>query len=285
MFKFLRKTLLTVLFVAFASQASAMFIQPDWLDPTMQGVGTNRYSYSFNDPINNMDPGGNQCVGGYCGPTDLSGWFEQGFGGGPIPGYQNNAQAVTKSLGKTIEDTTLTGLSLVPGAGAVASIAMGDDPAIAIGMELTGPAGDALKLGGKIASPLIKGALRGGETIYGPMNKGPLPESIANTFRSGTYKEVITTESTTLYRVIGDNGSVTGGYWSRTKPQGPLQSVIDLALDQNWGNTATRVVEMEVPVGTRIFEGVAAPQRGLTGGGNQVYFDKDLNPIDEDWIK
>ena len=128
-----------------------MFIQPDWLDPTMQGVGTNRYAYSFNDPINNMDPGGNQCIGGYCGPTDLTGWFEQDFGGGPILGYQNNAQAVTKSLGKTIEDTTLTGLSLVPGAGAIASIAMGENAAVAIGMELTGPAGDALKLGGKLA--------------------------------------------------------------------------------------------------------------------------------------
>lgn len=37
-----------------------MFIQPDWFDPTQPGVGTNRYAYSFNDPINNMDPGGNK---------------------------------------------------------------------------------------------------------------------------------------------------------------------------------------------------------------------------------
>lgn len=39
-----------------------MFIQPDWFDPTQPGVGTNRYSYSFNDPINNRDPNGNTCV-------------------------------------------------------------------------------------------------------------------------------------------------------------------------------------------------------------------------------
>jgi hypothetical protein len=36
-----------------------MFIQPDWFDPTKQGVGTNRYSYSFNDPVNLSDPNGN----------------------------------------------------------------------------------------------------------------------------------------------------------------------------------------------------------------------------------
>ena len=28
-----------------------MFIQPDWWEVTQAGVGTNRYSYSFNDPV------------------------------------------------------------------------------------------------------------------------------------------------------------------------------------------------------------------------------------------
>jgi hypothetical protein len=120
---------------------------------------------------------------------------------------------------------------------------------------------------------------------YGPLNEGPLPNDIARTFRSGTYDEVITTEPTTLYRVIGDNGNPAGGYWTRAEPQGPLQSVIDSALDQNWGNTATRVIEMEVPAGTRLFEGVAAPQRGLVGGGNQIFFDRNINPLDPAWIQ
>jgi len=62
MFKLLHKPLLTIIFAAFASQASAMWIQADWLDPTQQGVGTNRYAYSFNDPVNLMDPGGNESI-------------------------------------------------------------------------------------------------------------------------------------------------------------------------------------------------------------------------------
>lgn len=41
-----------------ATQAQAIFTSPDPLDPTIPGVGTNRYSYSFNDPINGRDPSG-----------------------------------------------------------------------------------------------------------------------------------------------------------------------------------------------------------------------------------
>ena len=36
----------------------ARFISPDWWDPNKAGVGTNRYSYSFNDPINKSDENG-----------------------------------------------------------------------------------------------------------------------------------------------------------------------------------------------------------------------------------
>jgi len=59
MLRVLQQFILTTLFAIFASQASAMFIQPDWLDPTQPGVGTNRYAYSGNDPINRLDPSGN----------------------------------------------------------------------------------------------------------------------------------------------------------------------------------------------------------------------------------
>lgn len=58
MFQFWRKTFLTIFFAAFTSQASAMFIQADWYDPNQPGVGTNRYAYSGNDPINMSDPSG-----------------------------------------------------------------------------------------------------------------------------------------------------------------------------------------------------------------------------------
>jgi hypothetical protein len=35
-----------------------MFLQPDWWEVMQPGVGTNRYSYSFGDPVNGIDPSG-----------------------------------------------------------------------------------------------------------------------------------------------------------------------------------------------------------------------------------
>jgi RHS repeat-associated protein len=40
----------------------SLFLQPDWLEVTKEGVGTNRFSYSFNDPVNGSDPNGNLCL-------------------------------------------------------------------------------------------------------------------------------------------------------------------------------------------------------------------------------
>jgi hypothetical protein len=47
----------------------SLFLQPDWFEVTKAGVGTNRFSYSFNDPVNLSDPNGNVVplvVGGVC---------------------------------------------------------------------------------------------------------------------------------------------------------------------------------------------------------------------------
>ncbi|MBD0413041.1 RHS repeat-associated core domain-containing protein [Oryzicola mucosus] len=40
------------------TSAQARFISPDDWDPTLPGVGTNRYAYAQNDPVNKSDPNG-----------------------------------------------------------------------------------------------------------------------------------------------------------------------------------------------------------------------------------
>jgi len=112
----------------------------------------------------------------------------------------------------------------------------------------------------------------------------PLPLPIANTFRSGTYAETVTTEPTVLYRAYGGTANQMGGYWTTTPPAGPVQTIVDSALNPAWGNPATSVVKIEVPSGVTLYQGQAAAQGGLVGGGNQVLFPKNVT-INPAWIK
>ncbi|OAV01460.1 hypothetical protein AO382_0735 [Moraxella catarrhalis] len=47
-------------------------------------------------------------------------------------------------------------------------------------------------------------------------------------------------------------------------------------MNPAWGNPATNVVKIEVPPNTRLYQGFAANQEGLVGGGVQVVFPKDV---------
>jgi hypothetical protein len=165
---------------------------------------------------------------------------------------------------------TLDLLSMVAGGAGVAKAAVTSLPKVA---EL-----------GKIVA---KGRNFPGDTIVwspttdiGPLGNPHDPKSPASTFRSGTYTQITLSDEQTLYRVIPDGGNETGSYWTNIPPTGPLQSVIDSALDPLWGNTATNVVTSKIPAGTTIYAGTAAPQRGLVGGGNQIYIPK----VDPNWI-
>ena len=96
-------------------------------------------------------------------------------------------------------------------------------------------------------------------------------EAVAGTFRGGSYTQAVTQEATTLYRAYGGSAGEFGSYWSRTAPTGPLQARIDSALLPQWGNTAEKVSTMTVPRGTTIYEGFAALQGNLMGGGSQIF--------------
>jgi len=109
---------------------------------------------------------------------------------------------------------------------------------------------------------------------------GPM-RFVSDTFRSGTYIKYTTTEPLTLYRVVGsgvaDEAAHMGSYWTRVKPSSSTQSMIDSALEMSWRNDAAKWVEIIVPSGTDLFEGVTASiqRQGahmseFIGGGNQV---------------
>ncbi|MCZ4271240.1 RHS repeat-associated core domain-containing protein [Maritalea porphyrae] len=57
------ETGLTYLNARYYDPELARFIQPDWWNPADPAVGTNRYAYSLNDPVNKSDPSGHFCQG------------------------------------------------------------------------------------------------------------------------------------------------------------------------------------------------------------------------------
>jgi hypothetical protein len=152
------------------------------------------------------------------------------------------------------------------------------------GLDLDILAGAFLAVRGGIAGAAavreLLAARAGAAVRYGPINAGLLPAAIANTFRGGSYTATTLSEGTTLYRAYGGTAGQLGSFWTRTPPSGALQSTIDLALKPQWGNTAVQVAKIRVPAGTTIFEGAAAGQGGLVGGGSQVFI-PTVNPA---WI-
>ena len=131
-----------------------------------------------------------------------------------------------------------------------------------------------LMLKGRADAKAAKNAAK--TSRYGPANPGPLPDDIANMFRSGSYTSKVSTGEY-VYRVYGDRALEQGSFYSRTPQFGGLQSQLDLALNPEWGNSAIYVSKVYVPSGTVYYEGYAAPQiigggsGQLIGGGNQIY--------------
>ncbi|MEZ5886084.1 MAG: RHS repeat-associated core domain-containing protein [Paracoccaceae bacterium] len=106
-----------------------MFVQPDWWEVTQTGVGTNRYAYSFNDPINGKDPTGHDAVGyeGHYGtfPTlPENTWTENRF----LRGLDNTLRAILNtpsSAGNVVADGLYgLGEALAPYDGALVNAAM-----------------------------------------------------------------------------------------------------------------------------------------------------------------
>lgn len=84
------------------------FISPDDWDPTLEGVGTNRYAYAENDPINKSDPNGHNAGLVYTGyseifsPIDLQ--SGNAFFDNTVLGVVNQAANVGISAGNVVGD-------------------------------------------------------------------------------------------------------------------------------------------------------------------------------------
>jgi RHS repeat-associated protein len=77
------------------------FLNPDTFDPTVGGVGTNRYAYSGNDPINGSDPSGHRNESENPDYVKSGNWTStsssNGLGGSGNGGSNGNAHAYSWS--------------------------------------------------------------------------------------------------------------------------------------------------------------------------------------------
>jgi|GEM_PF-1073793 hypothetical protein len=156
-------------------------------------------------------------------------------------------------------------------------------------------------------TPISQGALHAvpipGVDLARGLPRSELPmQMISDTFRSGTYIQYTTTMPTVLYRVasatpetaVGMKSIETttahfSGFWTRTMPISPTQVMIDSALERSWGSHANIWVEVQVPAGTTLYEGVSAGIQRMghhmshfVGGGNQVYLHGN---IPREWVQ
>ena len=107
------------------------FISPDDLDPVAEGVGTNRYAYAGNDPVNKSDPNGHIIdtiwdVGSivYDGWQIASGWYH-----GDDEQYYNGLTDLGVDAASTLIPGLPAGASKVARAAEKAAAKYGDNAA------------------------------------------------------------------------------------------------------------------------------------------------------------
>lgn len=87
-------------------------------------------------------------------------------------------------------------------------------------------------------------------------------QTLAHTFRGEQYMSYITKESMYFIQVTSKkNSNKIGKFWSTVVAKGPGQTQLDLALLPEWGNKVDHWRIVEVPKGTKVFEGQVAAQK------------------------
>ncbi|BAY26251.1 hypothetical protein NIES2100_60650 [Calothrix sp. NIES-2100] len=109
----------------------------------------------------------------------------------------------------------------------------------------------------------------------------PLPADIAVTFLKSECQEIQLQEAKTYYRYFSSDSNKFGRYLTTNLYKKNVEAIRELALKQEWGNQATMVLTVTVPAGTKVYQGVVAPQEPSTcypGGGQQIFIQDSRDP-------
>lgn len=98
--------------------------------------------------------------------------------------------------------------------------------------------------------------------------------TVAASFKDSKCTEVKLTKATTFYRHHTDDKDQKGRYLSANRYTNNVDAIKTLALNQLWGNKATKITFVSLPSGTVTYQGIVAPQDPATcypGGGQQTF--------------
>ena len=99
------------------------------------------------------------------------------------------------------------------------------------------------------------------------------PAKYVDTFQNAKCVEVTLQYDLKLTRVFSSDNAKVGTYFTTTCLLSPRYAIRKLALKQQWGNRATKIVEVTIPAGTTIYIGIAAfqnPETLYPGGAQQT---------------
>ncbi len=109
----------------------------------------------------------------------------------------------------------------------------------------------------------------------------PLPDNIAITFRGAKCKKVKLQMPQTFFRYYHDDNNKKGRYLTTDQYQTNEEVIKNLALNQEWGNKAEKMLSITLPAGTIVYQGIVAPQIPAScypGGGQQTFIEDSRDP-------
>lgn len=109
----------------------------------------------------------------------------------------------------------------------------------------------------------------------------PLPVNLAATFLDSKCTKTVLTQPQTFYRHFSNDSNRYGRYLTTDRFTVNTDVIRGLALNQEWGNQATRTLMVTLPAGTVVYQGVVAPQTPSTcypGGGQQTFIENSKDP-------
>ncbi|MHC5859481.1 hypothetical protein [Nostoc sp.] len=109
----------------------------------------------------------------------------------------------------------------------------------------------------------------------------PLEYEVAITFLNSKCQEVKIEQPQTFYRYYSNSGNKYGRYLTADKYKTNVEVIKNLALNQAWGNQATRIETITLPAGTITYQGIVGPQAPAEcypGGGQQTFIKDSKDP-------